>query len=58
MAEKDLGPSEETPELDLELLRYNLELSHEERLIEHQRALQLLFDLQEAGKDYYAKQSE
>lgn len=42
-------------DLDLPLLIRNLSLSFEERLIEHQRALDLLMELSKAGLQFYAK---
>jgi len=38
------------PEIDLSQLEYNLKLTPEERLIEHQRALELVLSLEAAGR--------
>ena len=37
-----------TSEVDLSLIRRNLDLTPEQRLIEHQRALTILFEIQKA----------
>ena len=46
------------PQIDISLVEHCLNLSHEERIEAHEAARQLVKDLQKAGQDYYARQSE
>lgn len=43
------------PEFDMGLIEHNLRLTPEERLIEHQRALDLANELEQAGRRFYAE---
>jgi hypothetical protein len=45
-------------QIDDSLVAHLLSLSHEQRLDAHEIARELVHDLVEAGKDYYARQSE
>ena len=40
--------------IDVSLLEYNLSLTHEDRLFQHQQALNLFLEIQKAGRNYYA----
>jgi hypothetical protein len=44
--------------IDVTLIDHNLRLSHEERIEAHESARQLVEDLQEAGREYRAQQSQ
>ncbi|MBI1859605.1 MAG: GNAT family N-acetyltransferase [Deltaproteobacteria bacterium] len=48
----------EPPKFDASLVAHNLTLLPEERLASHENARELIRDLQEAGRKYYAGQSE
>ncbi len=41
--------------IDTNLVSYNLSLSYEERLRQHQNSLDMVLSLQQAGRDYYAE---
>ena len=43
---------------DISLVEHTLTLSYEERIEAHEAAHQLMRDLQKAGQDYYARQSQ
>jgi hypothetical protein len=45
-------------EIDLSLIEYNLSLSFERRLEEHQSALNLALELQRAGEELRSMQNE
>lgn len=45
----------EHPELDMSLLEYNLSLTFEERLENHQRALALLAEILKARQELYGE---
>lgn len=45
-------------EVDTSLIEYNLSLSFEERLAQHQSALNLLIELQIAGEHFRAREDE
>ena len=49
---------QETAPIDVSLLEYHLRMTPEERIDAHEAALQLVLDLQSAGKAYYEEQSE
>ena len=51
-------PTETTGEIDVSLIEHTLCLSHEERIEAHEAARQLVNDLQEAGREYRAKQPQ
>jgi hypothetical protein len=42
--------------VDMAVLRENLKLTHEQRLLKHQRALEMIKDLERAGKKITPKQ--
>ena len=44
-----------SPDYDPSLIEYNLSLTYEERLINHQRALDTLNELKKAGEKIYGK---
>jgi hypothetical protein len=44
--------------IDVSLVEHLLTLSYEERLDAHESARQLVNDLMQAGRNYYARQSE
>ncbi len=46
------------PEVDIALLEYNLSLSYEERLAQHASALDLVIELQNAGRNLRLKEYE
>ncbi len=48
----------ETKGIDLSLVEHHLRLSYEERIEAHESARQLVDDLQEAGRQYRANQSQ
>ena len=41
--------------MDTSIIRYNLELTPHERVVEHQKILKFYFTLKAAGKKYYAR---
>jgi hypothetical protein len=45
-------------EIDVSLIEHALGFSYEERLEAHESARQLMQDLKEAGRQYYARQSK
>jgi len=40
---------------DMSIIRYNLRLTPQERVVEHQKALEFYLILKAAGKKYYAR---
>lgn len=44
--------------IDESLIEHMLTLSYEERIDAHEAARQLVQDLQQAGQEYYARQSQ
>lgn len=48
-------PENKDKEFDQSLLEYNLSLSPEERLINHQRNFEIVQELQKAHKEIYAE---
>lgn len=55
---KPVKPVKPGSEVDVPLLEYNLSLSHEERLAQHDGALGLFFELQNAGQTFREKEHE
>jgi hypothetical protein len=53
-----LDEKNDAPAIDESLLDYTLSLSYEERLLQHERSLQLLRELQNARKAIYGESSE
>jgi len=49
---------EPKPSIDTSLMEHMLSLSHEERIEAHEAARQLVNDLHQAGREYYARQSK
>ena len=45
-------------QIDISLIEHILKLSYEERIEGHESARQLVRDLQKAGQEYYARQSQ
>ena len=45
-------------QIDVSLVEHLLTLSHEERIDAHELARELAHDLMQAGKEYYARQSQ
>jgi hypothetical protein len=61
IADKTTSDSEtdnDVGQIDDSLVAHLLSLSHEQRLDAHESARELVRDLMEAGKDYYARQSQ
>jgi hypothetical protein len=54
----DFSLRSKTNDIDLSLLEYHLSLSPEERLRQHQRALNLTLQMKNAGQEYYARLRE
>lgn len=54
----DSGGNNDVVQIDESLVAHLLSLSHEQRLDAHELARELVRDLMEAGKDYYARQSQ
>jgi hypothetical protein len=49
----DFPPTDESGEVDLEQIRYNLSLTPGERLAQNDRALKFVEALREAGRKFY-----
>jgi len=52
-----VSDNSQTP-IDVSLINHALKLSYEERIEAHESARQLMSDLEEAGRNYYAQQSK
>ena len=57
-ATSDSGGNDDVVQIDDSLVAHLLSLSYEQRLDAHELARELVRDLMEAGKDYYARQSQ
>ena len=66
MTQSDIADPVNTPDrghgttvhIDASLVAHLLSLSHEQRIDAHERARELVNDLMQAGKEYYARQSQ
>jgi hypothetical protein len=47
----DPNPCQRTPELDLSLLAESLQMSAEQRALRHQSALNLMLEMERAGRE-------
>lgn len=54
MKKQDQNP----PNIDVSLVEHALKLTYEERLEAHEATRQLMKDLQEAGQEFYERQSQ
>lgn len=55
VVESSLNSSQNQYRIDVSLTLYNLTLSYDERILQHQQALDLRLALEKAGQDFYAK---
>ena len=55
-SEKNSEPTK--PNFDISVIEYNLSLTPEERIENHEAARELMLDLREAGKKHYEAQSQ
>jgi hypothetical protein len=51
----DFPPTDESGDVDLEQIRYNLSLTPGERLAQNDRALRFIDALREAGRKFYGR---